>query len=137
MTKQELKEYYWIRRNIAKSEQRLMELETAATKITTQLKNKHDAIVGRGNTSDKVGNAVADMESIRDEMAEQLKKSYAAIAKIEKAIEGLPAREGYLIRARYIELMTWEQICVDMNYSWKQIHRIHADALQQLQDDTQ
>lgn len=132
MTKQELKEYYWIRRNIAKSEQRLMELETAATKITTQLKNKHDAIVGRGNTSDKVGNAVADMESIRDEMAEQLKKSYAVIAKIEKAIEELPAREGYLIRARYIELMTWEQICVDMNFGWAQIHRIHADALKTL-----
>ncbi|TGE35892.1 hypothetical protein E4K67_22510 [Desulfosporosinus fructosivorans] len=133
MTKQELKEYYWIRRNITKSEQRLIELETAATKITAQLKNKHDAIMGQGNTSDKVGNTVADMELVRDEMTEQIKRSYAVLAKLEKAIEELPAREGYLIRSRYIELLSWEQIAVDMNYSWKQIHRIHAEALHQLQ----
>lgn len=133
MTKQELKEYYWIRRNIVKSEQRLIELETAATKITAQLKNKHDAIMGRGNTSDKVGNAVADMEEAKEKLSEQIMESYAVLAKIEDAIGVLPARECYLIRARYIELLSWEQICVDMNYSWKHIHRIHAEALQLLQ----
>lgn len=129
MTKQELKEYYWIRRNITKSEHRLMELEAAATKITAQLKNKHDAIVGRGNTSDKVGNAVTDMEAVRKELSEQIKKSYAILAEIEKAIEVLPARECYLIRARYIELLSWEQIAVDMNYSWQWVHKIHSGAM--------
>jgi DNA-directed RNA polymerase specialized sigma24 family protein len=132
LTKQELREYYWKRRNIAKLESKLIELDTAATKITTQLKSKHDAIMGKGNTSDKVGNAVAEMESVRDKLIEQVKESYDVLAQIEDAIEGLPAREGYLIRARYIDLLTWEQICVDMKYSWKQIHRIHSKALQQL-----
>ena len=132
MTKLELKEYYWIRRNITKSEQRLIELEAAATRITAQIKNKHDAIVGRGNTSDKVGDAVAEMEASREKLAEQIAASYAVLAEIEKAIEDLPARECYLIRARYIELMSWEQIAVDMNFGWAQVHRMHSDALKML-----
>ena len=30
---------------------------------------------------------------------------------------------------RYLRGYTWEQICVKMEYSWKQIHRIHGKAL--------
>lgn len=30
---------------------------------------------------------------------------------------------------RYIRLMKWEDICVKMGFSWKQIHRIHSRAL--------
>jgi DNA-directed RNA polymerase specialized sigma subunit len=132
MTKQELREYYWIKRNIAKLEYKLMELESAATKITGQLKNKHDAIMGQGNTSDKVGNAVADIELAKEKLTEQIKISYAVLTKIERAIEVLPARECYLIRARYIELLSWEQIAVDMNYSWQWVHKIHSSALKML-----
>lgn len=31
---------------------------------------------------------------------------------------------------RYIKLMKWEDICVEMHYSWKWIHKIHARALE-------
>lgn len=30
---------------------------------------------------------------------------------------------------RYIKLMKWEDICVEMEFSWKQVHRIHSRAL--------
>ena len=30
---------------------------------------------------------------------------------------------------RYINLMKWEDICKKMKYSWKQVHRIHSNAL--------
>lgn len=133
MTKQDLQEYYWVRKNITKLESKLIELNTAATRITSRLKSKHDAIAGQGDTSDKVGNAVAEMELVRSRLEGQIKISYEILGEIEQAIEDLPAREAYLIRCRYIELLTWEQIAVDMNYSWKQIHRIHSEALRQLQ----
>ena len=132
MTKQELREYYWTRRNIVKLENKLAELESAATKITTKLKLKHDQITGQGNTSDKVGNAVAEMEAVKDKISEQIKRSYVVLAEIEDVIIVLPARESYLIRARYVELLPWEQIAVDMKYSWKQVHRIHAETLKLL-----
>lgn len=130
MTKEELREYYWTQRNIRKLESRLEELETAATRNTTQLRQV--AIMAQGGTSDRVGNAVAEMEKVMTELDVQLTKSYALLREIEKALEKLPARESYLIRARYIEMQTWEQIAVDMGYSWQHIHRIHSDALKML-----
>lgn len=37
--------------------------------------------------------------------------------------------EKDILMYRYIRLMKWEDICVKINKSWKQIHRIHARAL--------
>lgn len=34
-----------------------------------------------------------------------------------------------VLRKRYIDLMAWDDICEDMHYSKKQIHRIHNAAL--------
>lgn len=55
-----------------------------------------------------------------------------AAQNIEAAIEVLEPRERTLIRLHYIEGMTWEEVCVAMSYSWKQIHRIHGKALELL-----
>ena len=37
--------------------------------------------------------------------------------------------EADIFRKRYLELKTWEQICVDLDYSWRQTHRLHSKAL--------
>lgn len=131
MTKQELQEYYWLRRNILRLEHRIEELETMATKQTSRLKNNADARVAHGNY-DRLGDTVAEIGDLETEIREQLRKSYEAATRIEKAIDDLPDREKYLVRARYIELKTWEQIAVDMGYSWRQVHNIHSLALQEL-----
>lgn len=75
---------------------------------------------------------MAKIVEVQEEINRQLQKSYELMAKIEKAIEKLPEREKYLIRARYIDCKSWEQIAVDMSYSWRQIHYIHANALKLL-----
>ena len=57
-----------------------------------------------------------------------------ALIEIERAIEVLEPRERTLIRLHYAQGMTWEEVCVAMNYSWRQIHRIHAKALEALRE---
>ncbi len=37
--------------------------------------------------------------------------------------------EKDVLMYRYIKLMKWEDIAVKMGFSWKQMHRIHAKAL--------
>lgn len=56
----------------------------------------------------------------------------AALALIENAIEVLEPRERTLIRLYYAQGLTWEEVCVAMSYSWRQIHRIHGAALEAL-----
>ena len=51
---------------------------------------------------------------------------------IEEAIDALSGVERMVMRHRYIEGLTWEQVCVAMGYAWRQTHRIHARALDKL-----
>lgn len=128
MTKKDLQEYYWTQRNIEKLEQRIDELMAIATKQTTRIKNDADSIHGTGH-SDRLGDVMAEMTDLREELREQLQEGLRQQLGIEYAIKELPEREKYLIRARYIDRKSWEEIAVDMGYSWKQVHRIHSEAL--------
>lgn len=55
-----------------------------------------------------------------------------AMAEIEEAIENLSPTERTLMRLYYIDGLTWEVVCCEMNYSWRQVHRIHSRALASL-----
>jgi len=131
MTKQELKDFYWTQKNIEKLESRIEELYTIATKQTSTLKKDADAIHGTGY-QDRTGDIIAEIVDLRKELETELQEALACQLEIEQAIKTLPEREKYLIRARYIERLSWERIAVDMNYAWAQVHRIHAEALKML-----
>lgn len=53
---------------------------------------------------------------------------------IEHALDSLPSRERRVLRCYYIQGMTWEQVCAETAYSWRQVHRIHAAALKKLEE---
>ena len=57
------------------------------------------------------------------------------LLEIEKAIETLPSTERTIIRLYYIAGMKWEEVCVAIGYSWKQVHRIHGRALDMLKGE--
>ena len=62
----------------------------------------------------------------------KLEQLAAAQLEIEELIETLEPTERRLARFRYIEGLTWEEVCVRMNYSWRQSHRIHGRMLDRL-----
>ncbi|ROR28370.1 hypothetical protein EDD66_105312 [Mobilisporobacter senegalensis] len=41
--------------------------------------------------------------------------------------------EAEIIYKRYLEFKTWEQICTEIGYSWRQTHRLHNKALNNFQ----
>lgn len=80
-----------------------------------------------------------DLSGIVAERLELLDRYHAKTAELHKAqleienmIDGLDPRERTLVRAKYIEGHTWEEVCVIMAYSWRQVHRIHARVLDKL-----
>lgn len=44
-------------------------------------------------------------------------------------INAVTGAEGEVLCERYINLKRWEEIAVDMNYSWSGIHKLHCSAL--------
>lgn len=66
---------------------------------------------------------------------QKLAKLSVALAELERLIEGLEPRARTLIRLYYAQGKPWESICIIMNYSWRQVHRIHSAALEALSND--
>ena len=73
------------------------------------------------------------LRPLRELYREKLKALATAQLEIERAIEHLDYVERKLVRLRYIDGLEWHQVCVAINYSWQQTHRIHARILKAIE----
>ena len=86
---------------------------------------------GHSNPTEDAAIKHADLLARYQQKAAELSQ---ALAEIEDAIEILEPRERTLIRLYYADGLTWEDVCVAMSYSWRQVHRIHSKALEKLKE---
>lgn len=109
MTKEQLRLYRSVAREIDQLEQRIVKLEM------------------RGHNDDVT-------QPLRDIYREKLKNLIDGQLRIEKAIESLTPTEREVIRMRYIDGAEWFDISDTIHYEWAQTHRIHAKALQKIKN---
>lgn len=131
MDKQELRQYRALLQEIAllEEEQRqIAEGALSAAALTGMPK-------GSG-AADDTGRLAAKLADLAYLIAAKLEEAIAVRLRIEEAIAGLDGQERVLMRMRYLEGKTWEEIAGEMHYAWAQVHRIHARALIKLYDDT-
>ncbi len=72
-----------------------------------------------------------------DELFSKIEKKKLEMLNIRIGIENCIADlydglQGRVLYLRYICLMTWEDICVEIDYSWRQTHYLHSKALSNL-----
>lgn len=79
----------------------------------------------------QVGRA-SDGESAHKTWKDAEDRVSRAILAIETALEGLKPAERQVLRLRYIDGLSWTQVCLRAHYSRAQAFRIHAAALKQL-----
>ena len=58
--------------------------------------------------------------------AECIRRKLEIESKIADMDDGI---ESAILHKRYIEDKKWEKICVEINYSWRETHRKHSNAL--------
>lgn len=71
--------------------------------------------IKKANVQIEITNVIMELKKGQDETDRQL------------------AQDKTLLYLRYIRDMKWEEIMDEMGYSWKQIHRIHGRALQNVE----
>lgn len=81
---------------------------------------------------DSLANLVAERIDLESRYREKIQQLERAQTDIENLIDGLEPVERMLARFRYLDGHTWEQVCLDMSYSWRQVHRIHGRLLDKL-----
>lgn len=73
---------------------------------------------------------IVDIEAELDREIDELVRLQT---EIKSVIESLAEeRERTLLEYRYLQGMTFEWIASEMHYSWKQIHRLHKQALENI-----
>lgn len=130
MTKERLRKYRDLRQELAQIEQKIETMESALYSPKIQ------RITGMPSAPAGGGNAKEELMAEHMELLEyyRAKKSClrAEQLAIEQAIESLEYRERTVLRLYYIDGLTWEQVCVVVSYSWRQIHNIHSAAIVKL-----
>lgn len=133
MTKERLRKYQEIKRERVQLQQRLEEVEAALYSPKAQPPTGMPFSVSKPE-----GSALENLSNYHMELQERYRAKLDELAaeqlEIEKAIEPLDAVFRMLLRYRYIDGLKWEEVCIKMNYSWRQTHYLHGRALQQLRE---
>lgn len=138
MTKEELQNYRSLERERRQVKAKLEEIETALySPRAQQLTGMPSAPPKPGSMLEAaVARNIEDLEALREHYQELLDRLTTEQLNIEKDIDRLDTTARTLMRYRYIDGRKWEEICVLMNYSWRQVHRLHAAALITLRGGT-
>jgi hypothetical protein len=110
----------------------IMRLKTLATRTTTALGGER---VQTSGNQDKISECVAKIVELQNEMNDEIDK-FVDLRREAKAIieECCDPECMRLLYARYFEYKTWEQIAVNMNYTYQWVAGgLHQRALAQVQ----
>lgn len=102
-------------------------LREMATSITSTLK---DDVVQTSGSGDKLGEVVSKIVDLENEINADVDKLVDTKKEIMSVIDTLKEPFCDLLYKRYLHYMTWEEIAVAMNYSFRHVTRMHGTALQ-------
>lgn len=130
MTKDELKEKLrsaWVlQQQIDAYKIEIQNLRDNASRITPA----YSLAPGGSGTGQRIENAMAkivDAENIIQSEMEILMVALGEIRQLISLVDDPILR--LILHKRYLCYQKWEKIAIDLNYSWKQIHRLHNKAL--------
>ena len=130
MKKEDLKEYASIKKELKQIQFKLKELEERKTSIKSMIISDMNVQTSHNNNS--IEDLLIKIEECIEEYNKKEIKLYNKQLEIENCINSLEPTERIIARSRYIEGKTFEQIAVDLNYSWRHTIRIHGKILQKI-----
>jgi RNA polymerase sigma factor (sigma-70 family) len=132
MTKERLRKYRDLSKELEQIEQKVETMESALCSPKIQRITGMPSAPGDKNAKEDMMAEHLELLEYYQQKKAELKAEQLAI---EKAIESLEYRDRTVLRLYYIDGLTWEQVCVLVNYSWRQVHNIHSAALMKLGKD--
>lgn len=125
-----LEQAYWLDKRIERKDEEIKRLRAKLEKSNSQISDMPRGGAGQDWTDADV--KVMELEArIRREIA-RLCDVKQQIGEAIDAVED--ARYRTLLEMRYRNYYTFEKIAVEMNYSWRQVMRIHREALDAVKD---
>ena len=144
MTEKERKTIEWLH-EYAGIDERIERLENEVERLRTRLEGVSAQVIdgmpkahGRKKGSEKL---ILELEKLDTELTTEILNLRKKRLDILEAVNSIQEpRLQVLIEYRYLDFERWEDICSKMHYSWKQVHRLHLKAINQIRikkNDTQ
>ena len=130
MTKERLRKYGEVKKELEQIRQKLQAVKAAlyapgAPRLTGMPKS------GGGNPLEMRSEKHLALLELYDTKAAELAGELMAI---EQEIAALEPKERTLMRCRYIDGLSWDDVAEKIGYCWAQTHRLHAQALRKLKE---
>ena len=127
------KEYLRSYRKSVKMEQEILN-EIQRLRLNKMFPSVVNDGMPKGSEQSDLSEYAAKLDSLIEKLKQERFKEIKLMDDILYSISLLEDKdEKTVLRMRYIKGVQWEDICVAINYSWKQTHRIHSRALKNLQ----
>lgn len=124
-----LKSYRALDGKIESMIEQLQVWNARATKITATISQEPKA----AGSGDQLQRCIDQICELQTEIAQEMDKLRKRKQEIETAIHGLNEKSYQdILWYRYIQGMTFEEIAIKMNYSWRQVFRKHKNAVEKL-----
>ena len=142
MTSQEKKEYL---KQVFRIEKHIENLVTERKNILTLLEKCTSTTAGyesdgstsgthANNTENNIVNYISALQGYESKLRTQITEMLIAKEKLKQIIENVPNYEHrQILYKRYICFEKWEQIAVDMNWSIRQVYKLHGRALENIE----
>lgn len=130
MTKDELKQYRYIGKEIE-------QLQEEIDSLRSRLMSPSGKIITWTPTSpkqtDKFADTMAHIDEIEHELQEKITEYIVLHQNIEHTISSIAdSRIRGLLRSRYIQGKSWTEICGQLNYSYRQVQYLHKQGLKMI-----
>jgi DNA-directed RNA polymerase specialized sigma subunit len=124
--KEYLQSYKKFKQKAKRLEEQLAELrlgEMMPSLVTSDMPSAH-------NQRD-LSDYMVKYDKLYSQIIKARKDTIERFTEVQQQIELLlDENEKTVLTLRYLRSYGWERICVEMNYSWRQVHYIHSRALE-------
>lgn len=126
--KQYLSQVQRLNRMISNKLSEIYQLKTLACNISVINEGTH---VQTSSDNDKIGNMVASIVDLENETEKHIQDFIKIRKKIISQIDNITDNRYYsILFGRYIENKSFEDIADGMGYSWRQVMRLHNEAVE-------
>ena len=111
MTKKELSQLYYLKKEIKEQQKRIKELETTATSCSSKI----DGLPNGEGINDKIGNYAVQIADLKSLLDLNLKKCFYELNRLNRYIQSVEnSQMRMILTLRYINGLTWQQIAKTM-----------------------
>ena len=123
------KEYLKSYQRSAKREQDILE-EIRKLRMDKMFPSVVNDGMPKGSSQSDLSGYAATLDDLIEKLKKERLEKIQHLRNIEDQIGKMQDEdEKRVLRLRYIKGLKWEEVAVEMGYSWKQTHRIHSQAL--------